>query len=58
VLEVGRDIEDVRGVLTARYDAQPGTVYLIRPDQHVAARMRAFDEERVRAAMRRALKLA
>jgi 3-(3-hydroxy-phenyl)propionate hydroxylase len=58
VLEVGRDIEDVRGVLTTRYDAQPGTVYLIRPDQHVAARMRAFDEERVRAAMRRALKLA
>jgi 3-(3-hydroxy-phenyl)propionate hydroxylase len=58
VLEVGRDIEDVRGVLAQRYDGQPGTVYLIRPDQHVAARWRAFDEGRVREAMRRALKLA
>ena len=58
VLEVGRDIQDERGLLAARYDGRPGTVYLIRPDQHVAARWRAFDEERVQAAMRRALQLA
>jgi 3-(3-hydroxy-phenyl)propionate hydroxylase len=57
VLEVGKDIIDTKGVLTQRYDGQPGTVYLIRPDQHVAARWRRFDEAQVQAAMRRALKL-
>jgi 3-(3-hydroxy-phenyl)propionate hydroxylase len=39
----------------ARYDAQPGTVYLLRPDQHVCARWRHFDPARVRAAIARAL---
>lgn len=57
VLEVGKDIMDKQGVLTARYDGQPGTVYLIRPDQHVAARWRAFDPAQVQAALRRCLKL-
>lgn len=57
VLEVGKDIIDAKGVLKARYDGQPGTVYLIRPDQHVAARWRQFDAGQVQAAMRRALKL-
>ncbi len=56
VLEVGKDIIDTKGVLKARYDGQPGTVYLIRPDQHVAARWRQFDAGQVQAAMRRALK--
>jgi 3-(3-hydroxy-phenyl)propionate hydroxylase len=40
-----------------RYDGQPGTVYLIRPDQHVAARWRRFDAAAVRAALQRALAL-
>ena len=57
VLEVGRDIEDRDGLLAQRYDGQPGTVYLIRPDQYVAARWRQFDPEQVRAALARALKL-
>jgi 3-(3-hydroxy-phenyl)propionate hydroxylase len=57
VLEVGKDIIDTKGVLKARYDGQPGTVYLIRPDQHVAARWRQFDAGQVQAAMRRVLKL-
>lgn len=58
VLEVGKDIQDTQGVLTQRYDGQPGTVYLIRPDQHVAARWRNFDAAQATAALRRALAMA
>ena len=43
------------GLLFQRYDARPGTTYLVRPDQHVAARWRALDVEAVRAALGRAL---
>jgi 3-(3-hydroxy-phenyl)propionate hydroxylase len=50
----GRRIEDPTGLLAQRYDATAGTVYLFRPDQHVCARWRAFDLERVRAAISRA----
>ncbi|MET3495368.1 FAD-dependent oxidoreductase [Variovorax boronicumulans] len=38
-----------------RYDAQPGTVYLLRPDQHVCARWRQPTAAKVRAAVDRAL---
>jgi len=48
---------DSKGLLQQRYDGQPGTLYLIRPDQHVAARWRQFDPEQVQAALGRALKL-
>ena len=47
-------VEDVQGLARRRYDARPGTVYLIRPDQHVCARWRAFDLELVREALARA----
>ena len=57
VLAVGKDLIDAHGVLAQRYDARPGTVYLIRPDQHVAARWRAFDPTAARAALKRALAL-
>jgi len=44
---------DSKGRVAERYDMQPGTVYLARPDQHVAARWRAFDADRVGAAVAR-----
>ncbi len=55
ILAVGRDITDTRGLLAKRYAAAPGTSYLLRPDQHVAARWRTFDEARIRAALARAI---
>ncbi|MDG6754572.1 hypothetical protein QCF19_14450, partial [Staphylococcus aureus] len=45
---------DAEGLVAKRYDAVPGTAYLIRPDQHVCARWRAVDAERVKEAMARA----
>jgi 3-(3-hydroxy-phenyl)propionate hydroxylase len=45
---------DTQGLVARRYDARPGTTYLVRPDQHVAARWRAFDAAAVRAAVARA----
>ena len=52
-LVVGRDIVDSTGLLAQRYDAAPGTVYLFRPDQYVAARWRTFDADLIgEAAMR------
>ena len=47
-------LEDARGIAAQRYDAKPGTVYLLRPDQHVAARWRTLDAQQVRAAVVRA----
>ena len=55
VLEVGRDLIDSEGLLAQRYDGRPGTVYLFRPDQYVAARWRHFDAALVEAAVRKAL---
>jgi 3-(3-hydroxy-phenyl)propionate hydroxylase len=49
-----RTLVDANGVIAARYDARPGTVYLARPDQHVAARWRTFDPARIEAALARA----
>lgn len=46
--------EDYAGRFAERYDARSGSVYLIRPDQHVAARWREFDADRLRAALARA----
>jgi 3-(3-hydroxy-phenyl)propionate hydroxylase len=45
---------DCKGVVGQRYDARPGTTYLLRPDQHVAARWRRFDASRIAAALARA----
>jgi 3-(3-hydroxy-phenyl)propionate hydroxylase len=45
---------DRDGLASKRYDARPGTVYLCRPDQHIAGRWRRPDPERLRAALARA----
>ncbi len=42
------------GLAARRYDARAGTCYLIRPDQHVAARWRRFDAVAVGTALARA----
>jgi 3-(3-hydroxy-phenyl)propionate hydroxylase len=42
------------GLARQRYDARPGSAYLIRPDRYVAARWRTADETAVTAALRRA----
>lgn len=47
-------LHDAQGLAARRYDARPGTCYLIRPDQHVAARWRRFDPAAAGAALARA----
>ncbi|HVL58053.1 MAG TPA: FAD-dependent oxidoreductase [Burkholderiaceae bacterium] len=49
-----RIVDDVEGLLASRYDLKPGTCYLFRPDQHVTARTRFPDPQRLRAALERA----
>ena len=55
LLTAGKDFSDSEGLLARRYGARPGTTYLIRPDQYVAARWRGFDAGKVRAALARSL---
>jgi 3-(3-hydroxy-phenyl)propionate hydroxylase len=47
---------DPRAMARFRYDAQPGTAYLIRPDQHVAARWRQLQATSLIAALLRAVR--
>ena len=47
-------LHDSAGRFAQRYDATPGTTYLLRPDQHVAARWRAFDATHIADALARA----
>ncbi len=53
-LVAGQDFTDARALLAARLDAKPGSTWVIRPDQHLAARFREFDAETVAGAIRRA----
>jgi 3-(3-hydroxy-phenyl)propionate hydroxylase len=50
-----RSVHDLRGRFAQRYDAQPGSAWLLRPDQHIAARWRQVDAAQVQAALLRAL---
>ncbi|HNT39523.1 MAG TPA: FAD-dependent oxidoreductase [Rubrivivax sp.] len=51
----GNALHDAQGLAAQRYDAAPGTAYLIRPDHHIAARWRAPTAAAVRAALDHAL---
>jgi 3-(3-hydroxy-phenyl)propionate hydroxylase len=46
---------DGEGLAWQRYDARPGTTYLIRPDRYVAARWRTFDLAAIETALNRAM---
>ena len=48
-------LQDVQGWMAQRYDATPGTLYLLRPDQHVVARWRTLNMAQLQAALARAL---
>ncbi len=49
-----RVIEDADGLLRQRYDGAAGTAYLLRPDQHVAARWRSPEVAEIHEALARA----
>jgi 3-(3-hydroxy-phenyl)propionate hydroxylase len=58
ILSVGKDsanIIDKNGLIEKHYDAKPGTFYLIRPDQHIAARWRSFDSNKIEKALARVI---
>ena len=55
VLRLGHDLHDRRGVLSARLDAKQQAVYLIRPDQFIAARWRQPSMADIRQALSRSL---
>ena len=58
VLQIGtgmHDVQDTQGLVTQRLNARPGTMVLVRPDQHLCARWRAASETQVRQALARAM---
>jgi 3-(3-hydroxy-phenyl)propionate hydroxylase len=56
VIRIGGDdgFSDSAGQATARYDARPGSAYLLRPDGYVAARFRRPTRSTIDAALARA----
>lgn len=48
------DLQDTHGMVAARYGGEPGIVYLVRPDQHIAARFRNPTPEDLARAVDRA----
>jgi 3-(3-hydroxy-phenyl)propionate hydroxylase len=56
VIRVGGEggVSDTAGLAAARYDAEPGTAYLLRPDGYVAARFRHPTRAALDAALARA----
>ncbi len=52
---IGADLVDSDGSFAHRFDATPGSAYLLRPDQHLCARWRHADAAKIVAARDRAL---
>ena len=50
-----RVLVDVQGLFAKRYDAQTGSVWLVRPDQHIAARWRRYQPALIEHALRVAI---
>ena len=48
------DFSDCEGLVRSRYDAEPGTAYLLRPDGYVAARFRQPTRSALEGALARA----
>ncbi len=55
---IGEDLIDREGIFAERFDATPGSAFLLRPDHHLCARMRRYDDNRVRTALAHAKGLA
>ena len=53
VLVLGHDLIDERGLFAQRFGASPGSTYLVRPDQHLAARWRHATPSMIEIASRR-----
>jgi 3-(3-hydroxy-phenyl)propionate hydroxylase len=56
-IDEGGDFVDPQGLAGRRYDAEPGTGYLLRPDGYVAARFRHPTRAALDAALSRACRL-
>ena len=56
VIRIGGDhgLSDIAGLAGARYDAAPGTAYLLRPDGYIAARFRHPTRPALESALARA----
>jgi 3-(3-hydroxy-phenyl)propionate hydroxylase len=52
---IGEDLMDDAGFFAERFDARPGSTYLVRPDQHLTARFRDFDISKLCDGVNRAL---
>lgn len=52
---IGDDLRDETGLFTRRFDATPGACFMLRPDQHLCARFRSFQADKIAAAHQRAL---
>jgi 3-(3-hydroxy-phenyl)propionate hydroxylase len=48
-------LHDRDGLVRKRYDLAPGSAYLFRPDQHIAARWRTWRSDAMRRAVRQSL---